>query len=182
MLADLLPATVWGSNVRALVTATAWRRLSRETSDAAGGVCEICGRVSNGSHGPQRPDCHEMWSYRIAGEVVVQRLVRLIGLCKGCHNVQHLGLAETLGFRRDVVERLCEVNGWAPDSAELDLARAWTRYELMSQLRCDLDLRAIESRAALRDWPSHYVPAGERDQLGSSLRPDPQRALSGEGK
>ncbi len=182
MLADLLPPAVWGSNLRAVLTDTAWRRLSHETSDAAGKRCEICGRRSNGPGGKeQRPDCHEVWRFERVDGRPVQRLERLIGLCKGCHNVQHIGLAESLGFRRDVIGRLCEVNGWTVEIAELDLARAWARHDLMGQLRCDLDLRAIATRARLRGWPSHYVPAEDRERLGNSWRnPAAQSPLFGE--
>lgn len=178
MRADLLPPTVWGSNLRALLTDSVWRRLSRETSEGASGVCEICGRVSNGSRGPQRPDCHEIWSFSERAGKPVQRLERLIALCKGCHNVQHIGRAESLGLTPDVIARLREVNGWTADEAEADLERAWSRFALIARLRFDLDLAAIEGHVSLRGWHSFYVPADDRDRLGNTWQPpEPGPAL-----
>ncbi|MGX5694811.1 hypothetical protein ACWKWP_01320 [Agromyces soli] len=169
MRADMLPPSTWGSNLRGMLTSAAWRKLSRETSEAAGRRCVICGSESFGpNRTPQNPDCHEMWVFEVVDSVLVQRLERLVALCKACHNVQHAGRAEKLGLTGDVVDTLCRVNRWVPAEAEDDIDRAWDRYELMSHLEFDLDLRALAGRMQVGDGVELYFRADEREKLGNS--------------
>ncbi|MBM7832061.1 hypothetical protein JOE59_002766 [Agromyces cerinus] len=176
MRADMLPPSTWGSNLRGMLKDAAWRKLSRETSEAAGRRCAICGAESFGpNHTPQNPDCHEMWVFEVADGVLVQRLERLVALCKACHNVQHAGRAEKLGLTGDVVDTLCRVNRWTPTESEDDIDRAWDRYELMSGLEFDLDLRALAGRIQVGDDVDLYFRARERERLGNSWLKGPAR-------
>lgn len=93
---DSIPATSWGSNLHHLLVPDQWEQLRRKTFAESGGHCEICG-FWNGL------ECHELWEYHepVLGlsEMVcgVQRLVRLMPLCKACHETYHLGFASMQG-------------------------------------------------------------------------------------
>lgn len=166
---DLLPASTWGSNLRGILRWSAWRTLSYETSDEAGRVCEICGEQSYGPGGKdQRPDCHEFWSFESREGRLVQKLDRLIGLCKACHAVQHIGLAEIVGTLPQVLSTLQRVNDWDRAASQADVDRAFDRYDLMVTLDFDLDLSVLSGRILIEGHPSLLISASDRVKLGNS--------------
>jgi hypothetical protein len=59
----------------------AWDRVRRTIYADADHCCEICG-----VH-PDRLEAHEVWDYNDAS--LLQRLVRLMALCRQCHQVKH---------------------------------------------------------------------------------------------
>ncbi len=82
---ELVPASYWFSNVRSHVTREVWDQLRRQTYEATGHICEICGEV-----GRKHPvECHEVWHYD--DEWRIQKLERLIALCPSYHAVKHSG-------------------------------------------------------------------------------------------
>lgn len=167
--ADMLPPSTHNSNLRGILSWSQWARLSSDTSYAAGGVCEICGEQSFGPHGKsQRPDCHELWVFERGDGVYVQRLERLIALCKACHAVQHAGLAATVGTTPMVLATLQRVNGWTRSIADADLRWAESRYEIMESLEFDLDVSALLGRINIPGYPTLLIPAAEREALGLS--------------
>lgn len=173
---DALPPTVWGSNVRALAERSpergVWDRLRFATGDAAGNRCEACGVESSTPGGrPRRPDCHERWVFDLTGPVPVQRLDRLVALCPGCHEVQHLGRATTLGRRPVVLATLMRVNRWERIDAVADIIRADYRFRLVAEHRFDLDLSALTGTLVWPGRPDLYWPAAARAELGSTYRP-----------
>src|SRR5260221_7272932 len=88
---ELVPATSWLANVRAVVTPQTWARLRGQVGNAAGWRCEIC--AGQGRHHPI--ECHEVWHYDDNNHI--QQLVRLIALCPACHRVKHIGLTTKRG-------------------------------------------------------------------------------------
>lgn len=172
---DALPPTVWGSNVRALAERSpergVWDRLRFATGDAAENRCEACGVESSTPGGrPRRPDCHERWVFDLTGPVPVQRLDRLVALCPGCHEVQHLGRATTLGRRPVVLATLMRVNRWQRIDAVADIVRADHRFRLMADHRFDLDLSVLAGTLVWPGRPDLYWPAGARAELGSTFQ------------
>ncbi|MEV6527691.1 hypothetical protein AB0M43_37790 [Longispora sp. NPDC051575] len=175
--ADMLPTGVWGSNLRGILSRDQWAGLRIPVAEAAGGVCEICGKPSVNDEGRKvRPDCHERWSFDMRpGSVLlaVQTLTGLIALCKVCHLVQHLGFAEVQGRVAEVIEQLRAVNGWTYAEARVDLDRARREFDYRSAFSWDLDLTVLRGRIAVPTAPDLYVAAGRRAQLGNSFQPRP---------
>jgi hypothetical protein len=134
---ELVPRTVWESNVRSLVAPGDWDRIRKDTYAKAGQRCEVCG-----GRGPRHPvECHEVWHYDDA--LHVQRLVRMIALCPACHEVKHFGLAGIRGRRAEATHHLMQVNGWNEAQARAHIAEATATWKERSTHEWSLDLSAL---------------------------------------
>ena len=93
-----------GQNLHSVFDRASWNHIRTTAYDRAGHRCQICGKQGGGlwskitsaeeraKSGPV--DCHEVWDWEItdaASGVGIQRLSRLIVLCKDCHGVFHEG-------------------------------------------------------------------------------------------
>ena len=89
-----------------------WDRLRMHVYDRVQGLCEACGvdAVAAGS----RLECHERWEYRPP----VQKLVRLVALCRDCHLATHIGFAEKIGKGVEAMAHLRKVTGMTSAEAE----------------------------------------------------------------
>jgi hypothetical protein len=104
---ELVPSTCWFSNVRSEVTAEMWTRIKRMAYRKAHYRCEICNGV-----GPKWPvECHEKWQYH--DQKRIQALTDMLALCPSCHEVKHIGLAESRGRVNEALAHLAKVNEWS---------------------------------------------------------------------
>ena len=175
MRADVLPPSVFGSNVRGIARESEWDRIRLGVSSRAGKLCEICGGESYGPHQKvQHPDCHEIWRFEMRDGVATQVLAGLIALCKRCHNTQHVGRALDL---EDVNEVLQSVNGWSHAEAHADIRRAFRRLKLLEGAEVDLDLSVLVGQIIVPDTPELRLTSAQRSLLGNSWKrskPAPQ--------
>jgi hypothetical protein len=165
---DLLPPRTHGSNLRGIMSQTVWNALRFPVNDAAGGRCQICGDIPIRNGKQTRTDCHEKWAFEYQGPHPVQRLVALVALCPGCHEVQHSGRARVQGRERDVIQRLQRLNGWTYQQAIADLERSSERCRLLDTIDWNLDLRALTGRISVEGHPTLQIPAASRASLGNS--------------
>jgi hypothetical protein len=177
MRADVLPPSVFGSNVRGIARESEWDRIRLGVSARAGKLCEICSRESYGPHRKvQHPDCHEIWRFEMRDDVVTQVLAGLIALCKRCHNTQHAGRALDL---EDVNEVLQSVNGWSHTEAHDDIRRAFRRLKLLEGAEVDLDLPVLVGQIIVPGAPQLRFTSAQRSLTGNSWnrsKPAPQLA------
>lgn len=167
--ADRLPASVWGSNLRAILPTSRWVALSRRTAERAGQVSEVCHQQSFYGEGTRNPDCHEIWDFDATAFRAVQRLVGVIALCGACHETQHSGLAELNDRWESVIATLCRVNGWDRADAEADIERSRERHRDLSNAEWDLDLTLLGGWVALDGYPDLRIPSAGRVTLGNTL-------------
>jgi hypothetical protein len=154
VLADLIPATSWGSNLHNLLSTRSWDELRHRTFRKTGFRCETCGTDRN-------LECHELWEYheplpkyleqKACG---VQRLVRLMALCADCHETHHLGLANLRGRGDIASDRIRAYNRWT--SAEISQYRALLDDRYIRRCECAwlLDLSCVASAQLIvrRKW------------------------------
>lgn len=165
--ADMLPPTVWGSNLRGILDQKAWDRLRIPVCQAAGNRCVACGVYDV----RRRPDCHEHWAFhRRADGGWYQRLVELVPLCTACHDTQHIGLANIRGRLGLVRQQLARVNHWHPDEVEDDILRARMRFLALQAHDFDLDLSILAGQVHIPGYDELYIPAEARRVLGNSFR------------
>lgn len=85
----LVPSSMWGINVRSLLPREKWKEVSDRCRGDAGWGCQVCGENR------PKPHCHEQWAYEYEPDDPqrngTQRLVRLVSLCRLCHDIKHLG-------------------------------------------------------------------------------------------
>jgi len=103
---DMVPMTMWGRNVRAIVSNETWEELRSafrsvpwmrrdyrnlislpDGHDEGTTVCKIC--VVQGS----KLELHEVWEYDDHNRI--QRLINLIAICQDCHLAIHVGPSQS---------------------------------------------------------------------------------------
>ena len=135
---ELVPRTVWYSNLRSELSKEQWDFLRRACYRKAEYVCEICG-----GEGPKWPvECHEIWEFDDSQRT--QTLKGLIALCPDCHSVKHIGLAGMLGKGQATRAHLARVNGWSAKQAQDCVRKAFALWEERSQHDWTLDISWIE--------------------------------------
>ncbi len=134
---DLVPKSTWRANVRAIMAPADWRTLTTRIRARANDTCEVCG------DGRSPLDVHERWTYDdVAGEHI-QRLIRLIALCKLCHGVTHFGLALERGQAEQMRAHLRTVNRWTRAQVMAHEERALDRWEERSAFTWTIDVSMI---------------------------------------
>jgi len=122
---ELVPSTIWHSNIRNLVPKKVWDKIRKEQYEEAGYKCEMCG-ISGKLH------CHEIWEYD--DENHMQKLVGFIALCENCHMIKHAGFSMhtpegiRIYDRNSLIEHFCKVNGCSREDFikhEKDAFKQW---------------------------------------------------------
>lgn len=133
LTAELVPSTCWWSNMRSNLTPAEWGQCKAFVRKRSGDRCELCG-----GRGPKWPvECHEVWGYDDVTHV--QSLDGLIALCPACHEVKHIGRAETVGRLDQAKNRLMIANGWSPADVEAYLEGVWEVWAQRSKYQWTLD-------------------------------------------
>ena len=123
----MVPQTLWGKNLRALLSKDEWDVVRKCAYDAAGNRCRVCG-----GRGPQWPvEANEAWDYD--DETRVQTLKGVIALCPNCHHVRHWGKMTVDGREEEVVAWVMHINGWTRAMAEEAAAFAFDQWERRSR-------------------------------------------------
>jgi 5-methylcytosine-specific restriction endonuclease McrA len=139
---ELVPSTVWYSNLRSELTKAQWDHLRKNCYRAAGYVCEICG-----GKGPKWPvECHEIWDFN--DETRTQTLTGLIALCPSCHEVKHIGLAGKRGRGEIARDHLAQVNNWTTEKAEAFIEGSFLVWAERSEFQWTLDISWVEGHLA----------------------------------
>ena len=107
---ELVPSTAWRSSLANLLPKEVWSGIRKEIIEKNGYICQICGEREGVMN------LHEIWKYD--DEKHIQRLEGFTLLCKMCHHVKHIGLAEILANQgkldfNKVVEHFCRVNNYS---------------------------------------------------------------------
>ena len=81
---DMIPKTSYFKNVRSLFNDTDWNLIRHHIYERSSHRCECCG-VKRFKY----LDAHERWIYDY--ETKTQKLIRIIALCRPCHQATHFG-------------------------------------------------------------------------------------------
>lgn len=142
LVAELVPASTWGWNLRSLLSKKGWDDLRQSVYARAGFVCEICG-----GKGRKHPvEAHERWEYNDSRHV--QKLVGLEALCPSCHEVRHIGRALSVGRGHLALMHLGKVNQWTPDQVEAHVEQAMRQWNMRSRSPWKLNLAWLETLPA----------------------------------
>lgn len=138
LFVDLIPTSCWFTNVRYCLDSNSWRRLRKLVYARANFQCECCGVEAKGNL-----DAHERWHFDLPNKV--QKLVRIIALCKPCHEVTHFGFAMSRSRSEHALEHLMKVSGINRKAAKEHIEEANRLWEYRSQFEWDLNIDIIEN-------------------------------------
>jgi len=131
---ELVPSTSWFNNVRTAVSAADWEKCKRMVRHRSQDRCEICA-----GRGPKWPvECHEVWRYDLPTETQV--LDGFVALCPACHEVKHMGFAQTRGRAEQALQHLAKVRGWTFQEAETYAESCFELWAARSQYEWTVDL------------------------------------------
>lgn len=131
---ELVPETCWFSNVRDHVDADQWKTVKKTTFKNASYMCEVCGGV-----GDEHPvECHEIWDYDDTQKV--QTLKGTIALCPSCHEVKHIGFANTRGRGAIAEAWLKQINQWSEQQTDAYIHQAFEVWKERSKKKWTLNL------------------------------------------
>lgn len=134
LFVDLIPRSCWFTNVRKCIDFSDWERLRHYIYERANNQCECCSSKT-------QLDAHERWSFD--EEKKVQKLMRIIALCKPCHEATHMGLAQIKG-RGDIAQKhLIDVTGMSHSEAINHIEKSFKLWGKRSLLQWELDLTLI---------------------------------------
>jgi hypothetical protein len=128
---DLIPTTSWCRNARAVLSSADWTKVARIVTTRVSG-CECCGAKA-------ALEAHERWDY----DGTTQRLVRLVALCRGCHEATHYGRALATGTADRARTRLRRVNDWSTATLERHLDSAFALCAERSRTGWSVDVTIL---------------------------------------
>lgn len=137
LFVDLIPASCFFKNVRSGIKESHWRLLSKLVRARAGGQCEICGMAEDPESGNYL-DAHERWHYDDATKV--QKLMRIVSLCKACHLYTHIGYASTQGRDEEAISHKMRVSGMSRVEVDQEIKEAFKLWEQRNRSAWKLDL------------------------------------------
>jgi hypothetical protein len=154
---DLVPHTMWGKNLRAVVKRSVWEHLRKEEIEKANGVCCVC--ASN-----ERLHCHEVWEFD--EENFKQTLAGLEVICEMCHHVHHYGNSLDLFMKgkldiQKVEAHFLTVNQTTKKVLESHLKAAQKEWKRRSKYQWDLDFGAWSNLVS-----AEKLEAVENPELG----------------
>ena len=156
LIIDLIPKSCWFSNVRTSISAGSWNKLRQLVYERANHGCECCGNAA-----PPGLEAHERWYYDMAKQT--QQLVRIIALCKKCHEVTHFGRTEFILCRGDEAQaHQMKVRGWTLAQFMAHKTEAFTTWRERNQLKWELDLTLITANGM--ELKRTYTPAERAQQ------------------
>lgn len=137
LFVDLIPASCFFKNVRSDIKESHWRVLSKLVRARAGGQCETCGAAEDPESGNYL-DAHERWHYDDATHV--QKLMRIVSLCKSCHLHTHMGYANIQGKSEEAIAHKMKVSGLSRAEVDQEIEAAFKLWEQRNRGSWKLDL------------------------------------------
>ncbi len=136
---DLIPKSCWFTNVRYCVSKEDWNKIRKIIYKRTGYICECC-KIdcikSNNSI-----EAHERWHYDYENKI--QKLVRLVALCKKCHQSTHYGFAKINGKEKEAIEHLQMVRNFNLSELNEHVNMAYSSWFEKNQYSWNLNLDLI---------------------------------------
>lgn len=140
----LVPESMWGVNLRSLLSKEDWNKLRHQCYRASSHRCQVCGVRGDPPH------CNEQWEFRYnpphdpEAYIGTQYLARLACLCKPCHMVKHLGFAKISNQLEKTIEHMAQINEWSPEEARYAADKAFDDWDIRNKYQWKLDLSLLE--------------------------------------
>lgn len=175
ILPEMIPRSMWGVNLRNLLSQAEWDRIRKDCYKKARYHCRVCGGKG------EPPHCNEQWRFESAPEPSregLQKLVRLACLCRACHQIKHLGQAAVAGRLDEAIAHMAKINRWTLDKARAVHSQAGEEWERRNLYRWTLDVSLLEREYGLIVKPDEENVRRLNVELVAKLEPTEKHALA----
>lgn len=136
---QLVPSSAFNQNLRAIMSATQWKKFRQLVFAKHGLRCQFCNAM------PKSLDCHEIWRYKIDTDIAIQELTAVYPLCKRCHQVCHIGFWQLQGPVDHIIAHMAKVRKISLQQAKKEIADAFVLHNHLSSFEWSLDISAADS-------------------------------------
>jgi len=135
---DMIPQKCWFNNVRKHIKASNWNILRNFIYNRVDNKCECC-NVLKTAENPL--EAHERWDYDNINKI--QKLIRLVALCRKCHLSTHMGYANVTGRRKEARQHLMEVRNFTEEEFEKHYEEVGNLWVIRNNIDYILDISLI---------------------------------------
>ncbi|MBP5194106.1 MAG: HNH endonuclease [Clostridia bacterium] len=121
-----MPDGCWADNLRTHLPKGVWDELRKKVYLKSGFRCEICGAA------PKVLDAHEKWLFD--EEKRIQKLERVMAVCKPCHAVIHINRTFLKGDEVAASKHFMRVNGCTYAEYRREMGRANEENQRLSRV------------------------------------------------
>lgn len=133
---DMIPKTSYFKNVRNLFNDTDWNLIRHHIYERSSHRCECCG-VKRFKY----LDAHERWIYDY--ETKTQKLIRIIALCRLCHQATHYGHSKKTKDIYKINEHLKKVKKINNEELDKHIQEAYNIWKDRNKIQWTIDTSII---------------------------------------
>lgn len=139
LFVDLIPRSCWFKNVRNNIKPSDWDLIRKHIYSRVNYKCECCGIDTKLNK--IQIEAHERWNYDDINKI--QKLVRIIALCRDCHQSTHIGYANLTGNYQKAFNHLKKVRKFDDINCQNHIEKAFKLWNIRNKYNWELDLSLI---------------------------------------
>lgn len=133
---DMIPKTSYFKNVRSLFTEEDWNLIRHHIYERTGHKCECCGAKRS-----KYLEAHERWIFDY--ETQTQKLIRIIALCRLCHQATHYGHSKVTKEISKINAHIMKVRGINENELKDHINEAYEIWEKRNKYKWNIDTSII---------------------------------------
>jgi len=133
---DMIPKTSYFKNVRSIFTESDWNLIRHHIYERTGHKCECCGAKRF-----KYLEAHERWIFDF--ETKTQKLIRIIALCRLCHQSTHYGHSKVTKEISKINAHLMKVKGINENELKLHINEAFDIWKKRNTIKWTIDTSII---------------------------------------
>ena len=133
---DMIPKTSYFKNVRSLFNEADWNLIRHHIYNRTNNKCECCGCKRS-----KYLEAHERWIFDF--ETKTQKLIRIIALCRLCHQATHYGHSKVFKNIIKINEHLKKVRGFTDEDLKAHIKEAYEIWEKRNKINWIIDTSII---------------------------------------
>jgi len=135
---DMIPKTSYFKNVRSIFNECDWNLIRHHIYERVNNKCECCGAKRS-----KYLEAHERWIFDY--ETQTQKLIRIIALCRLCHQATHYGHSKLKKDITKINEHLKKVRGMNDDQLKDHIKEAYEIWENRNKINWNIDISIISN-------------------------------------
>jgi hypothetical protein len=133
---DMIPKTSYFKNVRSLFKESDWNLIRHHIYSRANNRCECCGCKRN-----KFLEAHERWIFDFENKT--QKLIRIIALCKLCHQATHYGRSKVFKDITKINEHIKKVKRISDEELKIHIKEAYQIWKERNNINWIIDTSII---------------------------------------